>query len=117
LRSLWQYSWHFRYSRSAVRNTVRSGDRIRHALIKATFRRRLPSYRYRIERFDPDHHRFWVPGGFYFEVAPWDWPICADWCWDCADDFAIYEDTDHPGWYLLYNVHTGICVHVNYMGT
>jgi hypothetical protein len=76
-----------------------------------------PSYRYRIERFDPDHHRFWLPGGFYFEVASWDWPICADWCWDCADDFVIYEDTDHPGWYLLYNVHTGVYVHVNYMGT
>jgi len=37
-----------------------------------------PSYRYRMERFDPDHHRFWLPGGFYFEVASWDWPICAD---------------------------------------
>jgi len=23
-----------------------------------------PSYRYRIERFDRDHHRFWLPGGF-----------------------------------------------------
>jgi hypothetical protein len=76
-----------------------------------------PSYRYRIERFDPDHHRLWLPGGFFFEVASWDWPVCADWCWDCADDFTIYEDTDHPGWYLLYNVHTGVYVHVNYMGT
>jgi hypothetical protein len=76
-----------------------------------------PSYRYRIERFDRDHHRFWLPGGFYFEVAAWDWPICADWCWDCADDFVVYEDTDHAGWYLLYNVHTGVYVHVNYMGT
>jgi len=52
-----------------------------------------PSYRYRIERFDRDHHRFWLPGGFFFEVAAWDWPICADWCWDCADDFVIYEDS------------------------
>jgi len=76
-----------------------------------------PSYRYRIERFDPDHHRFWLPGGFFFEVASWDWPVCADWCWDCADDFVIYEDTDHVGWYLLYNVHTGVYVHVQYMGT
>ena len=75
------------------------------------------SFRYRIERFDPDHHRLWLPGGFYFEVASWDWPVCADWCWDCADDFTIYEDTDHVGWYLLYNVHTGVYVHVNYMGT
>jgi hypothetical protein len=76
-----------------------------------------PSYRYRVERFDRDHHRFWLAGGFYFEVAAWDWPVCADWCWDCGDDFVIYEDTDHLGWYLLYNVHTGVYVHVNYMGT
>jgi len=50
---------------------------------------------------------------FSFEVAAWDWPICADWRWDCADDFVVYEDTEHVGWYLLYNVHTGVYVHVN----
>jgi hypothetical protein len=76
-----------------------------------------PTFRYRIERFDRDHHRFWLPGGFYFEVASWDWPICADWCWDCGDDFVVYEDSDHAGWYMLYNVHTGVYVHVTYMGT
>jgi hypothetical protein len=75
-----------------------------------------PSYRYRIERFDRDHHRFWLPGGFFFEVAAWDWPIGADWCWDCGDDFVVYEDPDHDGWYMLYNVHIGVYVHVNYMG-
>jgi hypothetical protein len=76
-----------------------------------------PSYRYGVLRFDRDHHRFWFPGGFGFEVAAWDWPLCADWCWDCGDDFVVYDDTDHPGWYLLYNVHTGVYVHVNYLGT
>lgn len=75
------------------------------------------SYRYKIERIDRDHHRFWLPGGFWFEVASWDWPICADWCWDCSDDFVLYEDPDHIGWYMLYNVHTGVYVHVTYMGT
>jgi hypothetical protein len=76
-----------------------------------------PTFRYRVERFDRDHHRFWFPGGFSFEVAAWDWPICADWCWDCGDDFVVYEDPDHSGWYMLYNVHTGVYVHVTYMGT
>jgi hypothetical protein len=76
-----------------------------------------PNYRYRIEKFDSDHHRFWLPGGFFFEIAAWDWPVAADWCWDCGDDYVVYEDTDHVGWYLLYNVHTGLYVHVMYMGT
>jgi hypothetical protein len=75
-----------------------------------------PAYRYHITRIDPVRHRFWFPGGFFFDVAVWDWPICADWCWTCGDDFVIYEDPDHPGWYLLYNVYTGVYVHVSYMG-
>ena len=43
------------------------------------------------------------------QVADWDWPICADWCWDCGDDFVVYEDPDHIGWYMLYNVHGSLC--------
>lgn len=82
------------------------------------FERFGPSYRYRIERFDRDRHLFWLPGGFYFQIAPWDWSLAANWCWDCdADDFVVYDDPDHPGWYLLYNVHTGQYLHVQYMGT
>lgn len=80
------------------------------------FARFGPSYRYSVTRFDLDHHRFWFNGGFYFDIAPWDWPLAADWCWNCGNDFVVYEDPDHPGWYLLYNVHTGVYVHVQYMG-
>jgi hypothetical protein len=87
-----------------------------HAFEHGRFDHFGPSYRYRIERFDPDHHRFWFPGGFYFQIADWDWPVAADWCWNCEDDFVVYEDSDHAGWYLLYNVHTGHYVHVTYMG-
>jgi hypothetical protein len=77
-----------------------------------------PSNRYRIERFDRDRHRFWFPGGFGFEIASWDWALAADWCWDCsAEDFCIYDDPDHVGWYLLYNIHTGAYIHVQYIGT
>ncbi len=75
-----------------------------------------PSYRYTILRIDRDHHRFWLPGGNFFEVATWDWPLAMDWCWDCGDDFVFYEDHDHLGWYLLYNIHTGVYIHVIYMG-
>jgi hypothetical protein len=82
------------------------------------FARFGPSYRYNIVRFDPNLHRFWLPGGFFFEIAAFDWPLASDWCWNCGgDDFVIYDDPDHPGWYLLYNVHTGGYVHVQYLGT
>ena len=75
-----------------------------------------PTFRYRVTRVDANLHRFWLSNGS-FEVAEWDWPLCADWCWNCGDDFVVYDDPDHPGWNLLYNVHTGVYVHVQYMGT
>jgi hypothetical protein len=75
-----------------------------------------PAYRYSIVRIDRRAHRFWIPGGYYFYIAPWEWPLVVNWCWDCGDDFVVYIDPDHPGWYLLYNTETGTYIHVQYAG-
>jgi len=71
-----------------------------------------PSHRWQLSGGGPN--RFWFKG-WYWSVAPADFAFSATWNWD-VDEIVLYEDSDHIGWYLVYDVRLGTYIHVMFMG-
>ena len=53
--------------------------------------------------------------GFFFGVAPEEYDYCNDWDWN-NDQVVIYDDPDHVGWNLAFNVRLGTYIHVRFLG-
>jgi hypothetical protein len=69
---------------------------------------------YRLRGWEPGRHRFWF-GSAFFVLAAADWAYTDDWDWN-DDQVVIYDDPDHPGYYLAYNTRLGTYAHVQYDG-
>lgn len=73
-----------------------------------------PGHVFRAARTDLAARHVWLPGG-EFEIVPSEWDVTAPWCWTC-DDFVVYDDPDHAGWYMLYDTRMGEYVHAQLVG-